>query len=126
VLNGNVLAYGDITEGYDKIAENELLVGFSTENIEHTQEVFTTGEIEMLFQDYYFIEVGIQGAVVPGSKYIIRVAGVDFGEKEASYIAEPGDTIEDVARELSVAFPSDEYAYVSSQVANYFLIHITG
>src|SRR5690606_1250101 len=126
VVNGNVLAYGDITEGYNKIAENELVVGFSTENIEHGQEVFATGEIEMLFNDYFFIEVGIQGAVVPGSKYIIRVAGVDFGEKEASYIAEPGDTIDDIARELSEAFPSDEYAYVSSQVANYFLVHVTG
>jgi len=97
LLNGNVIIYGGITEGYDKIAREDIDVvigaGLATGGIAHT---YTSAYSVMTFIT----------AVQPGATYQIQFTyssgiGGDASPKNVSYVALLADTVQDVATALA-------------------------
>jgi len=99
LLNGNVIIYGGITEGYDKIPREDIDVvigaGLATGGIANT---YTGASSVMIFIT----------AVQTGATYQIDFdyssgIGGDASPKTASYVALLGDTVQDVATALAAS-----------------------
>lgn len=97
LLNGNVLIYSGITEGYDKIPREDIDVvigsGLATGGLAFTK---TSDFSYMIFVT----------SVQSGATYNIQFAyssgaGGDASPKNVNYVALPGDTIPDVAQALA-------------------------
>lgn len=128
LLNGNVIIYGGITEGYDR----ELL------EIESSVDLvdYTTGAallITLLYEDKfqyddggttywsYYAPFDIGGVPVTGDVYTMRFNSAAFGGLfQISYTVLAGDTTLDVATALSNAFnaltqtPANQYEAIFS------------
>lgn len=97
LLNGNVIIYAGLTEGYDKIPREDIDVVIGAG--------LATGGMAYTYTSLYSVMVFITN-VQPGATYQIQFdyssgAGGDASPKNVTYVAIPGDTTQDVAIALA-------------------------
>jgi hypothetical protein len=97
LLNGNVIIYGGITEGYNQIPREDIDVVIGAG--------LATGGMAYTYTSLFSVMVFIT-AVQPGATYQIQFtyssgAGGDSSPKNVNYIALLGDTVQDVAVALA-------------------------
>lgn len=119
--NGNVVAYGAITENFDNIPINELDVTITTENIKNVPPDADPAALTY-YQSGNTWTFTVSGAVPVGTRYrIIAIVG-GTSVMFADYTSVGGDTTADVADGLRNYIIANYAGYAGSITLNSFLV----